>query len=121
MGASVTFFTTNNKRFALMTSQISGSCCDSDIEPDQYKTYKSFAWESNVGQQLFVVFEDFLSSTETISSLVSITYILKIFCGGRRGGGARQFPRARVRVQRGFRGGPGGAMPPPLFAGFFFL
>ena len=39
---------------ALITSQISGPCCDSDIEPDQ-----SFARESHVRQQVFVVFEDF--------------------------------------------------------------
>ena len=47
-----------------MTSQISGPCCDSDIEPGQYK---SFVWESHVRQQNFVVFEDF-----------SVTYILKL-------------------------------------------
>ena len=29
----------HKKRFALMTSQISGPCCDSDIEPDQYKSF----------------------------------------------------------------------------------
>ena len=39
-----------------MTSQISGLCCDSDIETDQYK---SFVWESHVRQQIFVVFDDF--------------------------------------------------------------
>ena len=39
-----------------MTSQISSPCCDSDIEPDQCK---SFMWESQVRQQMFVVFEDF--------------------------------------------------------------
>ena len=39
-----------------MTSQISGPCCDSDIELDQYK---SFVWESQVRQQIFVAFEDF--------------------------------------------------------------
>ena len=38
-----------------MTSQISAPC-DSDIEPDQYK---SFVSESHVPQQFFVVFEDF--------------------------------------------------------------
>ena len=32
-----------------MTSQISGSCCDSDIKPDQYK---SVVWESHVRQQI---------------------------------------------------------------------
>ena len=42
--------------FALMTSQISGPCCDSDIELDQYK---SFVWESQVRQQIFIAFEDF--------------------------------------------------------------
>ena len=44
------------KTFALMMSQISGPCCDSDIEPDEFK---SFVWESHVRQQSFVVFEDF--------------------------------------------------------------
>ena len=39
-----------------MMSQIFGPCCDSDNEPDQYK---SFVGESHVGQQIFVVFEDF--------------------------------------------------------------
>ena len=39
-----------------MTSQISGPCCDSDIETDQYK---SFVWESHVRQQIFAVFDDF--------------------------------------------------------------
>ena len=39
-----------------MTSQISGSYCDSDIKRDQYK---SLVWESHVRQQIFVVFEDF--------------------------------------------------------------
>ena len=40
-----------------MTSQIfSGPCCDSDVEPGQYK---SFVWESHVRQQNFVIFEDF--------------------------------------------------------------
>ena len=39
-----------------MTFQISGPCCDSDIEPDECK---SFVWESHVRQQSFVVFEDF--------------------------------------------------------------
>ena len=39
-----------------MTSQISGSYCDSDIKPDQYK---SLVWESHVRQQIFVVFGDF--------------------------------------------------------------
>ena len=58
-----------------MTSQISGTCFDSDIEPDQYK---SFVWESHVRQHIFVDFFRFLSSKETKSSLVSITYILKI-------------------------------------------
>ena len=29
----------HKQRFALMTSQISGPCCDSDIEPDQYKSF----------------------------------------------------------------------------------
>ena len=38
-----------------MTSQISGPCCDSDIKPDEYK---SLVWESQVRQQIFVVFED---------------------------------------------------------------
>ena len=38
-----------------MTSQISGPCCDSDIKPDHCK---SLLWESRVGQQIFVVFED---------------------------------------------------------------
>ena len=37
-------------------SQISGPCGDSDIEPDQYK---SFVWESHVPQQISLVFEDF--------------------------------------------------------------
>ena len=37
-------------------SQISGPRCDSDIEPDQFK---SFVWESHVRQQIFVVLEDF--------------------------------------------------------------
>ena len=41
-------------RFLLMTSQISGPCCDSDIKPDQCK---SLVWESHVRQQIFVVFE----------------------------------------------------------------
>ena len=39
-----------------MTSQISGPYCDTDIEPDQYK---SFVWKSYVRQQISVVFEDF--------------------------------------------------------------
>ena len=39
-----------------MTSQISGPCCDSDIKPDQYK---SFVEESHVSQQTSLVFEDF--------------------------------------------------------------
>ena len=39
-----------------MMSQISGPCCDSDIEPDQYK---SFVWESHVRQKMFVIFKDF--------------------------------------------------------------
>ena len=39
-----------------MTSQISGPCRDSDIKPDQYK---SFVWESHVHQQILVVFEGF--------------------------------------------------------------
>ena len=39
-----------------MMSQISGPCCDSDTEPDQYK---SFVWESDVRQQTSLVFEDF--------------------------------------------------------------
>ena len=38
-----------------MTSQIYGTCCDSDIKPDQYM---SLVWESHVRQQIFVVFED---------------------------------------------------------------
>ena len=33
-----------------MMSQISGPCCDSDIEPDHCK---SFVWESHVCQQIF--------------------------------------------------------------------
>ena len=37
-------------------SQISGLCCDSDIEHDQYK---SFVWESHVRQKIFIIFEDF--------------------------------------------------------------
>ena len=37
-----------------MTSQISGPCCDSDIEPDQHK---SFVWEGHVHQQ--IIFEGF--------------------------------------------------------------
>ena len=39
-----------------MTSQIPGPCRDSDITPDQCK---SFVWESHVHQQIFVIFEDF--------------------------------------------------------------
>ena len=39
-----------------MTPQISGPCCDSDIEPYQYK---SFVWESHDRQQILVVFGDF--------------------------------------------------------------
>lgn len=39
-----------------MMSQISGLCCDSDIEPDPYK---SFVWESHVHQKIFIIFEDF--------------------------------------------------------------
>ena len=38
-----------------MMSQISGPCCDSYIEPDEFK---SFVWESHVRQQIFVIFED---------------------------------------------------------------
>ena len=52
-----------------MMSLISGPCCDSDIEPDPYK---SFAWERHVRLQIYIVFE------ETKSSLASIKYILKI-------------------------------------------
>ena len=40
-----------------MTSQISGPCCDSDIEPDQFKC---FVWESHVRQQVSVVFKIFI-------------------------------------------------------------
>jgi len=43
-----------------MASEITGPCWDSDIEPDQYK---SFVWESHIRQQIF-------SSKETKSSLV---------------------------------------------------
>ena len=44
------------ERFLLMTSQISGPCSDSDINPDQCK---SLVWEtSHVRQQIFIVFED---------------------------------------------------------------
>ena len=38
-----------------MTSLISGPCCDSDIEPDPYK---SFVWERHVRLQIYIVFED---------------------------------------------------------------
>ena len=38
-----------------MASQISGPCCDSDIKLNQCK---SLVWESQVWQQIFVVFED---------------------------------------------------------------
>ena len=38
-----------------MTSQISGPCCDLDIEADQYKSFR----ERHVRQQISVVFEDF--------------------------------------------------------------
>ena len=41
-----------------MTSQISGPCCNSDIEPDQW-IKKVLYGESHVGQQIFAVFEDF--------------------------------------------------------------
>ena len=44
------------QRFAAMTSQISGTCCDSDIEQDLYKSY---VWESHVRQKIWVDFEDF--------------------------------------------------------------
>ena len=37
-------------------SQISGPRCDSDIEPDQYK---SFVSESHVRQQISLVFKNF--------------------------------------------------------------
>ena len=39
-----------------MTSQISGPCCDSDIESDQYK---SFVGKSHVRQRFFVVLQHF--------------------------------------------------------------
>jgi len=40
-----------------MTSQISGSCCASDIKPDQCK---SSVWESHVRQQIFIVLKIFI-------------------------------------------------------------
>ena len=39
-----------------MTLQNSGTCCDSDIEPDQYK---SFVWESHVRRHILVNFLEF--------------------------------------------------------------
>ena len=39
-----------------MTYQISGPCCDSDIEPDPYK---SFIRGNHVCQQSYVLFEGF--------------------------------------------------------------
>ena len=39
-----------------MISQISGPCCDSDIEPDHSK---SFVWESHIRQQIFVIWKFF--------------------------------------------------------------
>ena len=35
-----------------MKSQISGPCCDSDIEPE---LCKSFVWDSHVHQQIYFV------------------------------------------------------------------
>ena len=58
-----------------MMSQISGPCCDSDIEPDQYK---SFVWESHVRQQFFVIWEDFFREKKQNPAWFSIIYILKI-------------------------------------------
>ena len=46
-----------------MTSQISGPCCDSYIEPDEFK---SFVWESHVRQQIFVAFENFYCQKKKI-------------------------------------------------------
>ena len=57
-----------------VTKFISGPCYESDKKPDPYE----FLWESHVHLQIHVVFEDFLSSKETKSSLFSITCILKI-------------------------------------------
>ena len=38
-GLKIGRFTAFKKHFALMTSQISGPCCDSDIEPKQYNSF----------------------------------------------------------------------------------
>ena len=46
----------NSNLPAKRVAQISTLSRDSDIEPDQYK---SFVLESHVRQQIFVVFEDF--------------------------------------------------------------
>ena len=58
-----------------MMSQISGPCCDSDIEPDQCK---SFVWESHVRQQIFVIWEDFFREKKQNPAWFSMIYILKI-------------------------------------------
>ena len=59
-----------------MTSQITGPCCDSDIEPDQYKSLNCMG--KSCSPTNFRYLWRFLLSKETKSSLVSITYILKI-------------------------------------------
>ena len=47
--------TTGQYHFALIKSQISGPCYESDNKPDPYE----FLWESHVHLQIHVVFEDF--------------------------------------------------------------
>ena len=58
-----------------MTSEISCPSWDSDIEPDQYK---SFVSESHVRQQIFVIWEDFFREKKQNPAWFSIIYILKI-------------------------------------------
>ena len=57
-----------------MMSQISGLCCDSDIEPDQYE---NFVWESHVRQKFSSSLKIFTILRNKIQ-LFSSTYILKI-------------------------------------------
>ena len=59
-----------------MMSQISGPCCDSDIEPDH--CFVSFVWKNHVRQQIFVIWEYFFCEKKQNPAWFSIIYILKI-------------------------------------------